>query len=104
MSSGDLVMTTTSSDNMGLYECVAVFSSTGYRNVTLARYTVAYSEPLSAGILLMYNYIILARRKILLISLYLLSLVKFPICEVFVFCSLSYNDFNNRDMVTIGEN
>ena len=54
LSSGDLVMTATSSDNMGLYECVAVFSSAGYRNVTLARYYVAYSEPLSAGILLIY--------------------------------------------------
>ena len=42
-------MNTTSSDNVGLYECIAVFSTAGYRNVTLARYNVTSSEPQSAG-------------------------------------------------------
>ena len=42
-------MNTTSSDNVGLYECIAVFSTAGYRNVTLERYNVTSSEPQSAG-------------------------------------------------------
>ena len=42
-------MNAASSDNVGLYECVAVFSTAGYRNVTLARYNVTPSEPQSAG-------------------------------------------------------
>jgi hypothetical protein len=55
LSNGDLVMDATSSDSVGLYECVAVFSTAGYRNVTLARYNVTSSEPHSAGM-----YILLA--------------------------------------------
>lgn len=49
LSNGDLVMDSTSSDNVGVYECIAVFSTVGYRNVTLARYNVTSSEPHTSG-------------------------------------------------------
>ena len=49
LSNGDLVIDTTGVDDLGLYECIAVFSTVGYRNVTLARYNVTLSESHTAG-------------------------------------------------------
>ena len=59
LSNGDLVMNAASSDNVGLYECIAVFSTAGYRNVTLARYSVTSSESQSSGMCYVSRIIII---------------------------------------------